>query len=283
MNSNLARQIRRDSIRMVVHAGSGHVGGAMGAAEIFAVLYGETLNYRAHDPAWNDRDRLILSNGHICAAWYSVLSRTGHFPVEELATHRRFGSRLQGHPTRAKLGSLVETASGPLGQGLSVANGIALSCRMDGRTNRVFCLLGDGEMAEGQVWEALMTAGHYSLSNLVVVVLNNGVQIDGYTKHIKNQEPLNERLEAFGWEVLRVDGHDEKVIANAFLPLSSRTKPLAIIADVLMAKGYAPWEGQPKWHGTTPSRAEAIEALDSIGKAPGFTDFMIPTLQGEVL
>lgn len=283
MIHELARQVRRDTIRMIVHAGSGHVGGALGAADLFAVLYKDVLRYRPDEPDWPDRDRLVLSNGHICAAWYSVLARTGHFPVDELATHRRFGSRLQGHPARAKLGALVETSSGPLGQGLSVANGIALSMRADARSSRVFCVLGDGELAEGQVWEAAMTAGHYGLSSVVAVVLVNGLQIDGTTDAVKRQEPIDQRFAAFGWDTIVVNGHNTDELKNALAPQPSAAAPRAVIARVKMAAGVADWEDLAKWHGTTPDREAAVRALEEIGRADGYEDFPIDGTAGGVL
>jgi transketolase len=282
--NELARQIRRDTIRMIAHAGSGHVGGALGAADILAVLYRDVMKYRPDEPTWPDRDRLILSNGHICAAWYSVLARTGHIPPSELGTHRKFGSRLQGHPARAKLGSLVETSSGPLGQGLSVANGIALSMRADKRTSRVFCILGDGELAEGQVWEAAMTAGHYSLSNVLAVVLANGLQIDGATNDVKRQEPMANRFRAFGWDVVEVDGHDEGALKEALQGSEAGTDmPRAVIARVRMAAGVSAWEDQAKWHGTTPDEEAVTTALAEIGPADGYEDFPVAASEGGAL
>ena len=283
MIHELSRQVRRDTIRMIVHAGSGHVGGALGAVDILAVLYKDILRHRPTQPDWPDRDRLILSNGHICAAWYSVLARTGHFPIEELATHRRFGSRLQGHPARAKLGSLVETSSGPLGQGLSVANGMAMSMRADGRTARVFCILGDGELAEGQVWEAAMTAGHYHLSNIVAIILKNGLQIDGATEEVKRQEPIDGRFAAFGWKTEAVDGHNVDELKAALALDASRDAPKAIIARVKMAAGVSAWENQAKWHGTTPDREAAQRGLEEIGLADGYEDFPIEGTVGGVM
>ncbi|MDA3951410.1 MAG: transketolase [Spirochaeta sp.] len=283
MIHELARQVRRDTIRMIVNAGSGHVGGALGVADILTVLYEDILHYRPDEPDWQDRDRLVLSNGHICAAWYSILARTGHFPIDELATHRRFGSRLQGHPARAKLGKLVETSSGPLGQGLSVANGLALSMRADARSARVFCILGDGELAEGQVWEAAMTAGHYRLSNAVAIILANGLQIDGTTEAVKRQEPIDRRFAAFGWETTVVDGHNPDELQSALATVPSGSAPRAVVARVKMAAGVSAWEDQAKWHGTTPDRDAALQALEEIGLADGYDDFPIEGTAGGVL
>lgn len=270
---DLALQIRRDSIRMIRHAGSGHLGGAMGAAELFALLYGEVLKHRPEEPDWKERDRVILSNGHICAAWYSVLARTGYLPLEELATHRRINSRLQGHPSRSKLPLLVDNSSGPLGQGPSVANGIALSARMDGRTSRVYSIVGDGEIAEGQAWEAFMSAGHFRLSNLTMIVLANGLQIDGEVEKVRGLEPLTDKLASFRWEVQEVNGHDVTSLRAAFQKASSAEKPTAVVARVAMAKGYAPWENDAKWHGSCPSEEEATAALAALGMAKTYEDF----------
>ncbi len=273
--SALATQIRRDSVRMITHAGSGHVGGALGVAEIMAVLYGRVLAYRTDEPEWIDRDRIFLSNGHICAAWYSVLARVGLLPIDELASHRRLGSRLQGHPARVKMPGLVESSSGPLGQGLSVAHGLALALRLDESPARVFCILGDGEIAEGIVWEAAMSAGHYGTTNLTAVVLANGIQIDGDVEEIKNLEPLTAKFESFGWHTIEVDGHDPSEV-EAALSDQDNDRPTMVIARVEMAKGVPEWEGLAKWHGTPVSKEEATHALEAIGPAAGYADFSIP-------
>lgn len=270
---DLALQIRRDSIRMIRHAGSGHLGGAMGAAEIFAILYSEVLRHRPEEPDWKDRDRVILSNGHICAAWYSVLARTGYLPLKELATHRRINSRLQGHPSRSKLPLLVDNSSGPLGQGPSIANGIALSARMDERASRVYSIVGDGEIAEGQAWEAFMSAGHFRLSNITMIVLANGLQIDGEVETVRGLEPLPEKLASFRWEVREVNGHDVNALRAAFDAATRAEKPTAVVARVAMAKGYEPWENDAKWHGSCPSEEEAQAALTALGRAKGHEDF----------
>lgn len=277
--SALALQVRRDAVRMIAHAGSGHVGGALGAAEILAVLYGTVLRYRTDEPLWSDRDRVLLSNGHICAAWYAVLSRVGFLSPGELATHRRMGSRLQGHPARVKLPALVESSSGPLGQGLSVANGLALALRLDRSPARVFCILGDGELAEGIVWEAIMSAGHYRLGSLVAIVLANGIQIDGSVEDIKSVEPLTERFSAFGWRVLEVDGHSVPDLVES-LQETDDPRPTAIIARVTMARGVPNWEGLAKWHGNPISQAEHRNALEAIGTTSRYDDFPIEETEG---
>ena len=272
----LATQIRRDVMRMIVHAGSGHPGGALGIADVMALLYGHLMQHSASNPTDPNRDRLVLSNGHICAAWYSALSLFGYLSREELATHRRFGSRLQGHPARAKLGDLVETSSGPLGQGLSVANGIAMAMRLNGHSGRVFCILGDGEMHEGIVWESLLSAAHHRLGKVNLVVSDNGLQIDGRTAEIKGIEPLDAKLAAFGWEVHTVDGHNLQELADAFEKCAGNTlQPGAVIAKTIMSKGVAFMEDDARWHGACPSEEECKNALALIGPADGFSDFPI--------
>ena len=275
---DMATQIRRDVIRMIVGVGSGHPGGALGAAEIFALLYGGVLRV---DPAHlkdPHRDRFVLSNGHICAAYYSALSLAGFLPREELHTFRRLDSRLQGHPARVKLTDLVETSSGPLGQGFSVANGIALALKLDGSRGRVYCLVGDGEMQEGQVWEAIMTASHHRLGNLTLVVSYNGLQIDGEVRKVKNIMPLKAKFESFGWECVETDGHDVESLYRALAPVAKKSsvneeKPRAVIAYTVMGKGVPFMENKAVWHGSCPTPAQAEEALLAIGKAKGFEDY----------
>lgn len=272
---DMARQIRRDTIRMIANASSGHPGGAMGAADIFAALYGHSMK---HDPSrlqWPDRDRMVLSNGHICAAWYSALSLCGYLERDELATFRILGSRLQGHPAREKLPELVETSSGPLGQGVPVANGLALAKRMDGQGGRVYCIVGDGELHEGIVWEAAMTAAHYELSNVTLIVSDNGLQIDGEVSKIKNIEPIEEKFESFGWHAVRVDGHDISALAEAF-ESPSTDRPTAVVATTVMGKGAPFMENNALWHGKVPTAEEARRALEEIGIARGYEDFDIP-------
>ena len=269
---DLATQIRRDTVRMVAANASGHVGGALGAAEILAALYGHVM--RA-DPADPDRARFVLSNGHVCAAFYAAMARTGLLPVDELVTFRQIDSRLQGHPARVDLPALVETSTGPLGQGVSVANGLALAARLDGRPSQVFCLVGDGEMQEGQVWEALMTAHHYRLTNVTVIIADNGLQIDGEVERIKSLQPLADRLTAFGWRVVEVDGHDLRALVEALEGSRTSTRPTAIIAKTVMSKGVPFMEGLAMWHGKAPSLEQARQALADIGPARGHADFPV--------
>ncbi|MCX7786196.1 MAG: transketolase [Spirochaetes bacterium] len=283
---DLATQIRRDVIRMIVGVGSGHPGGALGAAELFALLYGGVLHIDPKNLMDPHRDRFVLSNGHICAAFYSALSLAGFLPREELNTFRRINSRLQGHPARVKLPDLVETSSGPLGQGFSVANGIAMAMKLDGSRGRVYCLVGDGEMQEGQVWEAIMTAAHHKLANLTLIVSYNGLQIDGEVRTVKNLMPLREKFESFGWECVEADGHDVVSLYRAFTELSvmnktDQDKPKAVIAHTVMGKGVPFMENKAVWHGSCPTPAQAEEALLSIGKSKGFEDY--PPLSKQTL
>jgi transketolase len=273
----MALQIRRDTVRMVTAAGAGHAGGAMGAAEIFAALYGGVLRVDPKRPEDPDRDRLVLSNGHTCAGWYSALSLAGFLPREELATFRLLGSRPQGHPARGHLPGLVETSTGPLGQGFSVANGIALALRLDGRKSRVVCLVGDGEMQEGIVWESLMTAAQHRLDALTLVVLANNIQIDGEVSRIKALEPLRERLASFGWEAREVDGHDLAAVTGAFdAARPGAARPQAIVARTTIAKGVSFMEGSAASHGGSLSREQCAQALAELGTSTVFADYPAP-------
>jgi transketolase len=272
----LARQIRRDTIRMIVNAGSGHPGGALGIADVLAVLYGWAMVDSMRDLESPHRDRCVLSNGHVCAAQYSALARMGFIPLDELATFRKLGSRLQGHPSRAHLPGLVETSTGPLGQGFSVANGLALGLRASKSTARVYCIVGDGEMQEGQVWEAVMTSVQYKLANLTLFVSYNGLQIDGPLVRIKEQAALASCLKAFGMKVLEIDGHDVGAIMESVKAARAETaRPTAVISRTVMGKGVAYMEGLAKWHGTCPSPEQGKEALDCLGSSATYADFTI--------
>lgn len=266
----LATQIRRDAVRMVALNASGHIGGALGAAEILSALYGHVMR---HDPTDPDRDRFVLSNGHVCAALYSALARVGQLEPAELATFRRIDSRLQGHPARCDLPDLVETSTGPLGQGVSVANGLALAAKLDGRPTQVFCLLGDGEMQEGQVWEALMTASQFELGNVTLIISVNGLQIDGEVESIKSIEPLADRLESFGWRAVEVDGHDLGALVDTLAASLHSERPTAVIARTVMSKGVPFMEDLAMWHGKAPTLEQARQALDDIGPSTAYTDF----------
>ncbi|GAB4221573.1 MAG: transketolase [Spirochaetales bacterium] len=280
---DMAIQIRRDVIRMITGVGSGHPGGALGAAEIFALLYGGVLRVDPQNLKDPHRDRFVLSNGHICAAFYSALSLSGFLPREELSTFRRLNSRLQGHPARVKLPDLVETSSGPLGQGFSVANGIALALKLDASRGRVYCLVGDGEMQEGQVWEAIMTAAQHRLENLTLIVSYNGLQIDGEVQKVKNLMPLTRKFESFGWDCVEIDGHELGALYRVLMdPLKGTTgieKPRAVLAHTVMGKGVPFMENKAVWHGSCPTPEQAEEALQAIGKAKRFEDYPARSIQ----
>ena len=211
-----ANKIRISIIKMLIEAGSGHTAGPLGMADVFSTLYFKCLNHNPKNPFWKDRDRLILSNGHICPVLYATMAEAGYFPKEELLTLRKFNSRLQGHPHREFLPG-IETSSGPLGSGLSQAVGMALAERIDNEMSSkyFFCISGDGELNCGQIWEAVLQAGKEKLNNLILIVDRNGIQIDGYTKNIMPIEPLADKFDSFNWHVIDVNGHNVEAIANA--------------------------------------------------------------------
>ncbi|KKQ53010.1 MAG: Transketolase domain protein [Candidatus Woesebacteria bacterium GW2011_GWB1_39_10b] len=262
---NKANEIRQDIIKMLLEAGSGHSAGPLGMADVFTALYfGEVMSYDPKNPKWEKRDRLILSNGHICPVLYATLAHADFFPHEELMTLRKLGSRLQGHPERGKLPG-VETTSGPLGSGLAQASGYAYASRMDNKRFRVYCICSDGEHDEGNHWEAVAFAGKYNLSNLTVFVDRNGIQIDGYTEDVMPLEPLRAKYEAFNWSVLEVDGHNiEEVIDAANHAKAIHDNPTVIICHTIPGKGVEFMENLPEWHGKPPNVGETIEALNDL-------------------
>ncbi len=262
----MANSVRKDIIMMTAEAGSGHPGGSLSSVEILTALYFGALKHNPENPQWAERDRFLLSKGHICPALYAALAEAGYFPKPELMTLRKLGSRLQGHPDKCKLPGL-EISCGSLGQGLSMAVGMALGLRMDKKKSRVYCLMGDGELDEGQVWEAAMTAGHFKLDNLVGIVDVNGLQIDGWTKDVKNLEPLADKWRAFGWQVLEVDGHNIRQILDAFnLAAHSHFQPTVILCHTIKGKGVSFMENQAGWHGKAPTKEEAAAALQELEK-----------------
>lgn len=267
---DVARAIRQDIIRMLVAAGSGHTAGPLGMADVFTLLYFHTLKHNPHDPEWSGRDRVILSNGHICPVLYAAMAHSGYFPVEELQTLRAFGSRLQGHPHREFLPG-IETSSGPLGSGLSQAVGMALADRIDaGRQSDTFfyCLMGDGELNEGQIWEAALHAGKERLHNLIGIIDRNDIQIDGFTHEVMPLEPLKDKWESFGWHVQEVNGHDfEELDAALELAKSVNDKPSMLIAVTVPGKGVRAFERRPEWHGKPPSKEEGEMALNELQHA----------------
>ncbi len=251
-----ANQIRQSIIEMLVVAGSGHTAGPLGMADILTLLYFKVLQHDPKNPNWSERDRLILSNGHICPVLYATLAHAGYFPTEELLTLRKFGSRLQGHPHRTALPGL-ETSSGPLGSGLSQAVGMALAERIDNpySSKYIYCLTGDGELNEGQIWEAALQAGKEKLHNLIVIVDRNGIQIDGYTKDIMPLEPLAAKFEAFNFDVQEVDGHNIRAINDAIGKAQAvYSQPSLIIAHTIASKGVDVFERDFRWHGNPPGK-----------------------------
>jgi len=249
-----ANEIRQSIIEMLIEAKSGHTAGPLDMADVFAALYFEVLKHDPKNPFSKDRDRVVLSNGHICPVLYATMAHAGYFDVEELLTLRKFGSRLQGHPHKEMLPG-IETSSGPLGSGLSQAVGMALADRMDNpyTAKYVYCILGDGELNEGQIWEAMMQAGKERLHNLIAIVDRNGIQIDGYTEDIMPLEPLREKFEAFNWDVQEVDGHNIRGICDAIGKAQAvYSQPSIIIAHTIPSKGVDVFERDFRWHGNPP-------------------------------
>ncbi len=264
-----ANEIRQDIIKMLLEAGSGHSAGPLGMADIFSALYFNILNHDPKNPGWSERDRLILSNGHICPVRYVTMAHAGYFPISELKTLRKLGTRLQGHPHRTSLPG-VETTSGPLGSGLSQATGLALAGRLDQAKWRVICLMSDGEQDAGNTWEAAMLAGKYKLHNLTALIDRNNIQIDGFTEDIMPLEPLKDRYEAFGWHVLEIDGHNFEQIIGAFGEARAIfEKPTVIIAHTIPGKGVDFIENKFEWHGKPPNKEEAKLALHKLRTLQG--------------
>lgn len=249
-----AEAIRETILAMLVAAGSGHTAGPLGMADLFAAFYFHILNHDPKDPDWPERDYLILSNGHTVPVRYAAMAHAGYFPVDECLTLRKFGSRLQGHPERTKLPGL-ETTSGPLGEGLSQAAGIAYALRMDHKKNQVYVVMGDGEQDEGNVWEAAMWAGKEKLDNLTAVIDRNNIQIDGMTEDVMPLDSLKEKYEAFNWHVLEVNGHDiPAFIAAVEHAKSIYEKPVLLIAHTIPGKGVKDIEFDYRWHGAPPGK-----------------------------
>ena len=268
--SRMANEVRKGIVTAVHGAKAGHPGGSLSAADIFTYLYFEEMNIDPADPRKEDRDRFVLSKGHTAPGLYSALAHRGYFPVEDLPTLRHLGSYLQGHPCMQEVPG-VDMSSGSLGQGISAAVGMALGARMSGADFRVYTLLGDGEIEEGQVWEAAMFAGHRKLDNLVVIVDNNGLQIDGKIEDVCSPYPIDEKFRAFNFHVVNIDGNDMQQIREAFAEArSTKGMPTAIIAHTLKGKGVSFMEGQAGWHGKAPNDEEykiAMADLERIGEA----------------
>lgn len=261
----MARQLRVEILKMLNTAKSGHTGGSLSAIDALTVLYFHAMRHDPSNPDWADRDKFVLSKGHAAPALYACLAQAGYFPSEDLKSLRRLGSHLQGHPDMNKTPG-VDVCTGSLGQGLSQAVGLALAARLAGRSSRVFCLLGDGEVQEGQIWEAAMAAPHYRLDNLCVIIDQNGLQIDGEVTKVMNVGPLGPKFLAFNWHVLEVDGHDIEAIAKA-LENAEETKgqPTVIIARTVKGKGVPFFEHKASYHGVPPSDSELSQALEHLG------------------
>lgn len=262
---NKARILRKHIIKMTCAAGSGHPGGSLSAADIVAALYFHELRLDPSRPDWPDRDRFVLSKGHAAPVLYAALAERGFFPVEELLNLCKLGSRLQGHPDMRKVPG-VEMSTGSLGQGLSAANGMALAARLDRRDYRVYVLLGDGEIQEGQIWEASMAAAHYKLDNVTAFLDHNGYQIDGPVREVMSPEPVAAKWRAFGWHVIEIDGHNLSEILSALAEAKTvRGRPTMIVAETVKGRGVSFMEGQVDWHGVAPKPAERDRALAELG------------------
>lgn len=257
----MAKQIRIEVIKMVHAANSGHPGGPLGLADIYSALYFKILNHDPKNPNKPDRDRLILSNGHVCAVRYAAMALSGYFSVDELSTFRKLDSRLQGHPSTKYLDGL-ESSSGSLGQGLSVAVGISLGARLQNQTYKVYACISDGECGEGMTWEAAQSAVHYKLDNLVVFMDRNFIQIDGNTEQIMRLEPLGEKFKTFGWNVVEADGHNMEEILSAFDSVKNhKGGPSLIVFRTTLGKGVSFMENKPEWHGSPPNKEQAEKAI----------------------
>ncbi len=261
-----ANDIRESIISMLVEAGSGHTAGPLGMTDIFTYLFFYGLKHDSKNPSMPERDRVILSNGHIAAVYYATMAHAGYMPVEELKTLRKFGTRLQGHPHREYM-PWLENSSGPLGSGLSQAVGMALADKMDGKDKDrfIYCLMSDGELNEGNSWEGIMMGGKNKLRNLIAIVDRNNIQIDGYTEDIMPLEPLADKWRAFNWHVIEVSGHDFQAIDQALEEAKSiYGKPIVIIAHTIPGKGVKEFERDYKWHGKPPTKEEGIMALNEL-------------------
>ena len=262
--SQIALKIRKESIEMIHEAASGHPGGALSIADILTVLYFKEMNVDPKNPKKEDRDRFVLSKGHASAAYYATLAEKGYFPTEELIEFRKLTSRLQGHPDMRYIPG-VDMSTGSLGQGLSAANGMAIAGKLDNKKYRVYCILGDGEIQEGQVWEAAMTSSKYNLDNLCVIVDNNNLQIDGTIEEVMSPYPIDKKFESFGFNVINIDGHDFEQIIDAFDKARKvKGKPTAIIAKTVKGKGVSFMENVAGWHGKAPNDEQFVQAIKDL-------------------
>lgn len=261
----IAKENRQNIIRMVHAAKSGHIGGSLSATDIMTVLFHKCMNIAPENTmkdSYKNRDRFVLSKGHVSPIYYSILSQLGFIPKEELLTFRKLGTRLQGHPTLLCPG--VEVCTGSLGQGLSIACGMAVGLKLDKNPAKVFTLMGDGELQEGNVWEAFMQAPQRNLDNIIVIIDRNRLQIDGCTENIKALDPLDEKIRAFNWEVITIDGHDYNQIYDAIESAKKSTKPVAIIANTIKGKGVSFMENNAGWHGKAPKDDEYVLAMKEL-------------------
>jgi len=261
---DIAKKVRINILHMLTKAGSGHTGGSLSAVDVAVAIYFSRMNFNPDDPYWKDRDRFILSKGHAAPLLYAIMAEAGYFPIDVLNNLRKIESPLQGHPCCKSLPG-IEVSTGSLGQGLSVANGMALGLRLDNNPARVYCIMGDGEIQEGQVWEAAMTAAHYKIDNLCAVVDSNGLQIDGPVQKVMGIAPIHDKWSAFGWHVIDVDGHNMKDILGA-LDASEKTKgrPTVLIANTTKGKGVSFFEDKVEYHGITPTPEEYEKAVKEI-------------------
>ncbi len=263
--AQISQKVRKLALESITQAHSGHPAGSLSSADILTALYFGVLKHDPKNPNWEERDRFILSNGHVCPALYATLALSGYFPESELSSLREIGSRLQGHPQRGKLPG-IETTSGPLGSGLAQAVGIALGGRLDGKNFRVYCLTSDGEHNSGNHWEAVMVAAKYKLTNLIVIVDKNGIQLSGRTDEIMPLGVLEDKYKAFGFSVFSVNGHDFAQIIEAFeRAKEEKEKPVAIIAKTVAGKGVSFMEGRWEWHGKALSQEELKKAVEELG------------------
>lgn len=261
----ISKEIRKDIVKILAQAGSGHLGGSLGLADVFTVLYFNILNHKPQNPGWKDRDRLILSIGHVAPLLYTSLAYSGYFDKEELITIRELGSRLQGHPGKEHGLPGIELSSGSLGQGLSVAIGLALAAKIDNLTWRVYSIHGDGELQEGSIWEAAMSAAFYKLDNLVALIDRNFCQVDGKTSDVMEIEPLAEKWKSFGWNVINCNGNNHTEIIQAYNKARAfKEKPSVIIAKTLMGKGVGSIEDNHLWHAKAPTKQQAKEFIKEI-------------------
>lgn len=266
---DVSREVRQDVVKMILKAGYGHPAGSLGMVDVFVALYYLVLNHDPKNPTWEERDRLILSNGHVCPARYAVMSHSGYFDHKELMKLGKFGEMLQGHPDKRFLPS-VETTSGPLGSGLAQASGIAYAARMDKKRFRTFCITSDGEHDEGNHWEAVMFAGKNNLSNLTMIIDRNNIQIDGFTENIMPLEPLADKYKSFGWSVIEIDGHNIEEVFNACNKARAiYENPTVIIARTIPGKGVDFMENNPNWHAKAPSDIDAQKAIKEIRTMQG--------------